>query len=62
MKVEAIRFFEDLEAKTDRRPGEVWEVDEERFNALNSTPSGQFVKAVEEPAKRAPKPAKKQEA
>ena len=54
MKVKAIKLFEDIEAKVDRRPGDVWEVDEARFESLNSTKYGQLVEAVEE-KKPAPK-------
>ena len=54
MKVKAIKLFEDIQAKVDRKPGDVWEVDEARFEALNSTEFGKLVEAVEEP-KPAPK-------
>ena len=53
MKVKAIKLFEDIQAKVDRKPGDVWEVDEARFESLNSTEFGQLVEAVEE--KPAPK-------
>lgn len=67
MLVECIRDFRDMAAGVMRQAGEQYDVDEERFAALNATRYGQLVKAVEvaaeaeapveeAPAEEAPKP------
>lgn len=54
--VEAVRPFEDLVEKVDRKPGERWEVSPERFEAINSTVYGELVIQVD---KLKPKPSRK---
>ena len=48
MIVEAIKYFGDKAEKVDRYPGDQWEVDEDRFEALNATVYGELVKPVGE--------------
>lgn len=56
MKLRALVTFNDLKAGVTRREGEVWEADESRLAELSSTEWGALAEAVEEPA---PKPARR---
>lgn len=66
MKAEVIRNFRDKNTKDRYKIGQVLEVDETRFNEMNSTKFGQLVKKVEEgkvevKEKKATKPKAKKE-
>ena len=56
MLVECIRDFKDMAAGVMRQAGEQYDVDEERFAALNATRYGQLVKAVEAEPEPEPEP------
>lgn len=43
MKVEALKNFYDLEGKTDRKPGDIFEASKERFEALKNHHRGELV-------------------
>ena len=49
MRVRCVKCFRDLEEGTYRNVGDTFEVSEERFNAINSTPYGVLTEEVEEP-------------
>jgi hypothetical protein len=52
--IEALKPFKDIAAGVDRKVGERWEVDLERFNEVNSTIYGELAKrADEEPKQKA---------
>lgn len=48
MKVRALKDFRDLEADARRKPGDEWDVTEERLEQLNSAYSFPLVEPVEE--------------
>lgn len=49
-----VRFY-DVEAKTDRSPGDTFEVSQERYDALNGTEYGVLVSQAEDAPKAAPR-------
>lgn len=58
MKIQALAPFYDVEAKVDRKRGDVWEVTAARLKAINAAGFGNLAEAVEaeeKPAKSAPK-------
>ena len=48
MKAKVVTPFQDKEANTLRKSGEVFECSDSRFSAINSTEYGVLVEAVEE--------------
>ena len=54
-KVKALKKFYDIEADSDRLPGDSWEVTAERAKALNATHYGELVE-VAKTATKARKP------
>lgn len=57
-EIEAVKVFEDLAEGVDRKPGDRWKVDDERFEAINSTIYGELAKRVESEPKPKGRPTK----
>ena len=54
-KVKALKKFYDIEAGSDRLPGDSWEVTAERAKALNTTQYGELVEVTKATKARKPK-------